>query len=181
MVTVNRILRALEVETTLGNSFLRRDGFALATALVSVLVVGVALTGGFYSMFQTELQRRAAEGAGVLAQEALRAFARQASAEDLARIELGSDSLVTRVQIITGESMAGAFTVQVGHVEPSTYAIKSTGRLETPRGPVICSVDLRWSPAQPEDRLRVSPALQPVCNGQAPRSTILLRAHESES
>lgn len=155
-----------------------REGFALAAALVSILVVGIVLTGSFYQVFNSSHQRFATESAGILAQEALRVFAEHANAGDLSRIELGRDTIVTRVSISTGESMSGAFTVLVGHVQPSTFAIKSTGRLETRRGPIICSVDVRWKPGSAEERLKVSPLNQPVCNGERPRSVILVRAHE---
>jgi hypothetical protein len=162
-------------------SLLRKDGFALATALTSILVIGVVVTGGFYSAFQSSMRQRALEGAGILAQEALRTFAQEASPETLSRIELGRDTLMTSVRIITGQSTSGAFTVLVGHVSPSVYRIKSTGRLETARGPVICSVDLRWTPEQLEEKLRVSPALQPVCNGSPAETMIHVRAHEVKS
>jgi hypothetical protein len=161
--------------------FLRRDGFALATALASIVLVGALLTGGFYSVFRDSLARQAAEGAGILAQEALRAFAQDADPRELAKLDVGRDSLVTRVHIITGDTQSGAITVLVGHVAPSTFAIKSTGRLETRQGPVICSVDLHWRPASEQDRLRISPALQPVCNGTPAPSEIHVRTHENAS
>ncbi|MGH7553541.1 MAG: hypothetical protein ACREMQ_11005 [Longimicrobiales bacterium] len=159
----------------------RRERFALVLALASILVVGLVVTGGFYSVFQTRLRQRATEGAGILAQEALRVFAQDASPEKLSSIGLGRDTLMTSVRIIIGESTTGAFTVLVGHVGPSIYRIKSTGRLETAKGPVICSVDLRWTPKAFEEKLHVSPALQPVCNGSPAESMIHLRAHEVKS
>ena len=162
-------------------SLLRREGFALAIALASILVVSAVVTGSFYSVFQRSLRRQATQGAGILAQEALRVFAQDASPEELSKIGLGRDTLVTSVRIIVGQSTTGAFTVLVGHISPSVYRIKSTGRLETARGPVICSVDLRWMPGQIEEKLRVSPALQPVCNGSPTQSMIHLRAHEVKS
>jgi hypothetical protein len=160
---------------------LRREAWALAIALASIVLVGAVVTGSFYAIFQNALRRQATQGAGILAQEALRTFAQNASLEMLSRIGLGRDTIVTSVRIIVGESTTGAFTVLVGHIEPSVYEIKSTGRLETARGPVICSVDLRWQPGQIEEKLRVSPALQPVCNGSPTESMIHVRAHEVKS
>jgi hypothetical protein len=168
-------------EIVKGLAFLRRDGFALATALISMMIVGVVLTGGFYSSYRSSLEHSATQSAGILAQEALRAFAREADATELSKIELGRDTVVTRVSIITGQTQSGAFTVLVRHVEPNIFSIKSTGRLETPKGPVICTVDLRWRPARLEDPLRVSPAFQPVCNGSPVESMILVRTHEVSS
>ena len=164
----------------MGATLLRRDGSALAAALASIIVVGVVLTGGFYAAFRDSLARHATEGAGILAQEALRAFAEDVVPAELAMIPVGRDSLVTGVHIITGEAQSGALTVLVGRIAESTYAIKSTGRLETRDGPVICSVDLRWRPAHDGERLRISPALQPVCNGQPTELAIHVRAHETQ-
>jgi type II secretory pathway pseudopilin PulG len=168
-------------EIVKGFAFLRRDGFALATALISMLIVGVVLTGGFYSSYRASLEESATQSAGILAQEALRAFAREANASELSRLDIGADTVVTRVSIITGQTQSGAFTVLVSHIEPNVFSIKSTGRLETPKGPVICTVDLRWRPARLDDALRVSPAFQPVCNGTPVESMILVRTHEVSS
>jgi hypothetical protein len=160
------------------STVVRRDGFALTAALVSIAVIGAALTGGFYAGSRSSLERQATAAAGILAQETLRSFAQDADPAELQAIGVGSDSLLTRVRIITDQSVTGAFTVLVDRVAPATYEIKATARVETPDRPVICSVQVRWRPTGADDRLEISPAIQPVCNGSPTRSMILVRSHE---
>lgn len=163
-----------------GFRYASRAGFGLVAALASVVTVGIVLTAGFYSVVRASTDQHALQGAGILAQEAMRGFAEQANADQLGRLELGRDTLVTRVRILTRGTLSGAYTVHVGHVAPHTFTIKSTGRFETSRGPKICSVDIRWQPHTPEDRLEL-PALAPICNGSRSHDVPVVRAHEVES
>ena len=41
------------------STVVRRDGFALTAALVSIAVIGAALTGGFYAGSRSSLERQA--------------------------------------------------------------------------------------------------------------------------
>lgn len=140
-------------------------GLGLASALGAVVVVGVALTAVFYTASQAAAERRAFEAADLLARDALTTFA-SAGTERLAELPVGGDSIMATTRVQTGTELTGAAIVLVRRADEMTYHIKSTGRLDTARGPVICSVDVALS-AGDTRHLDLPRVLRAVCNGEA--------------
>jgi len=140
-------------------------GIGLVVAIAAILVAGVALTGVFYVISREAAARRAVDAADLLARDALRAFADATVAERLEGVPVGGDSIMAKTRIRTGGEVTGAAVVLVQRPDETSYLIKSTGRLDTVRGPVMCSVDIAWNPAVAE-RLDVPAGLRPICNGK---------------
>jgi hypothetical protein len=154
---------------------IRREGKALLSATLAMIAVGVTLTGGFLGMWQKSLEQRAADGASILAQEALHQFAADVQPDQLASIQQGRDTIMTRLFVTAGDSVTGGYTVLVARLDDTVYAVKSTGRLVANGVPMLCSVNVVWRTDDWSGRNRVVDGRRPTCRGQPQRSNMMIR------
>jgi hypothetical protein len=152
----------------------RRPDVAVLVATLALVLAGALLTGGFHAVLRASADRATADGASVLAQQALRGFAGAASYDGLAAIEPGRDSLVTRVWLVDGDRFRGGYAVRVARLDEAAFTVRATGRLQGTGRPVLCAVDEVWRANGDAKLTRVSAAGAPICNGVR-RSELALR------
>ena len=147
----------------------RREGFAVASALVALLLVGAAVTGGWYAARHASREQRIRDGAAILAEHGLREFAESARLLDLLAMGIGDDSIVHKARVF-GDEEIGMFAVQVSRDRDLTFYVKSTGRLTSAGTPFVCSYDVSWDLARETDpRAALQPLDGPLCNGSKRR------------
>lgn len=147
----------------------RRGGFGIASALVALLLVGAAVTGGWYAARHASREQRIRDGAAILAEHGLRQFAASASPLALLGMAVGEDSIVHKARVF-GDDENGMFAVQVSRASDLTFRVKSTGRLTAAGTPFVCSYDLTWDLAHEVDpHAALQPQGDPICNGEKRR------------
>ena len=111
----------------------RREGFALAGAVLAMLVVGAIVTGGFYAAnHQSSITRSEYLGdlAQYIAETGLDYTVARTSATTLDNMTLNSQQTVVSGQSVTyGGRTAGTFTSTVTKVTSSLFVVSSTGRV----------------------------------------------------
>jgi hypothetical protein len=147
----------------------RRDGFAIASALVALLLVAAAVTGTWYAARHASREQRMRDGAAILAEHGLREFAESARPLDMLALAVGDDSIVHKARVF-GDDESGMFAVQVSRAHDLTFRVKATGRLASAGSPFVCSYDVSWDLAREGDpRTALQPHDEPLCNGEKRR------------
>lgn len=145
--------------------FAARDGFAIASALIALLLVAAVLTGTWYAARHASREQRNRDGAAILAEHGLREFAENVSALDMFALAIGEDSIVHKARVF-GDEESGMIAVQVSRTQDLMFRVKSTGRLTSAGTPFVCSYDVSWDIAREADpRSALQPRDEPLCNG----------------
>jgi hypothetical protein len=154
------------VERLAGQVTGRRGGFAIVIAVVSMLFVGAALTGGYVCVSRASEDQRTLQGAATLAEKGLTEFAMHADVEALERIPLGAGETFTRARIESGAMASGTYAVTVARTADAQFFIKSTGRLSGRGLPMICSFAVHVSSLDVKGtKARLAVENAPLCNG----------------
>jgi hypothetical protein len=154
---------------------IRRDGAALLGVTLALIVVGATLTGVFVTLLNASNEQRATDGASILAQEALHRFAADIQPDQLASIQQGRDTIMTRLWVTAGDSVTGGYTVHVARLDDTVFAVKSTGSLIANGTPVLCSVNVVWRTDDWDGRARLVDGRKPTCNGLPHKSNMIIR------
>lgn len=154
-------------ERLAGHVTVQRGGFAIVLTVVSMLLVGAALTGGFVCVSRASEDHRTLEGAATLAEKGLTEFALHADVDALQRIPLGGDETFTRARVESGAMASGTYAVTVARTADAQFFIKSTGRLASRGLPMICSFGVHVSVLDVKRTTsRLAVENPPLCNGQ---------------
>lgn len=109
----------------------RREGFALAGAVLAMVLVGAIVTGGFYAAHQESRVTRSAE-LGDLAQyiaetglDAVIGTMNGATMDAMA--PLVNNTVANGVNVQYGSRTVGNYTVVVTRLTPNLYVVRSTG------------------------------------------------------
>lgn len=109
----------------------RREGFALAGAVVAMLVVGAIVTGGFYAANQhSQVARSSYFGdlALYIAETGLDATIGNTSARTLSNMALNSSTTVySNVAVSYGGTQVGSYTTIITRTSTSLFIVRSTG------------------------------------------------------
>ncbi len=109
----------------------RREGFALAGAVLAMVLVGAIVTGGFYAANQETRATRSTELGDVaqyIAETGLDAAIASANAGDLRGYALNTAEVVaSNVSVDYGGRTVGNYTATVTRISNELYTVRSTG------------------------------------------------------
>jgi hypothetical protein len=106
----------------------RREGFALATTILALLVVGAIVTGGFYAASQEGQVARAsgaAEDALFVAETGMNTTISAATLANLQTIPLNTSVTRPAVNVTVGTTVVGNYTMNISRVADKLYLFRS--------------------------------------------------------
>lgn len=116
----------------------RRDGFALAAAVLAMLVVGAIVTGGFYAASQESSIAKSTDAGNMalyIAETGLNATLASAQARTLENMADGAtNSSASNTPVSYGGTTVGGYSWQITRMTEYLYIVRSTGRV-TLEGP----------------------------------------------
>ncbi len=108
----------------------RREGFALATTILAMLVVGAIVTGGFYAASQEGQVARSsgnADDAAFIAETGMNTTMASANAATLNAMTLNSSSTGSATNVNAGAQVLGNYVARISRVSTQLFFISSTG------------------------------------------------------
>jgi len=113
----------------------------------------------------------ASDSATILAFAGVREFAERLDPDVLMQIPLGADSMVMKARVFVGDESMGTYAVNVAHVGPSAFRLRSTGRLVASGHSTMCSLDV-FVQVSAETRPSLGVEQDPLCNGLRHESAV---------
>jgi Family of unknown function (DUF6023) len=114
----------------------------------------------------------ASDSATILAFAGVREFAERLDPDVLMQIPLGADSMVMKARVFAGDQSMGTYAVNVAHVGPSAFRLRSTGRLVDSGRSTMCSLDVFVQVSTTEARPSLGVEQEPLCNGLRHESAV---------
>ena len=110
----------------------RREGFALAGAVLAMVLVGAIVTGGFYAAHQESQVTRSSELgdlAQYIAEQGLETVVSSTNANTLNALAIagGPDTLASAVNVQYGGKTVGNYTVTINRLTQWLFSVSSTG------------------------------------------------------
>ena len=110
----------------------RREGFALAGAVLAMVLVGAIVTGGFYAAHQESQVTRSSELADLaqyIAEQGLETVVSSTNANTLNALATngGPDTLASAVNVQYGGKTVGNYTVTINRLTQWLFSVSSTG------------------------------------------------------
>jgi hypothetical protein len=134
-----------------------------ATAALSIFAVFASTQ--VQAALRTTRVHHASDSATILAFAGVRDFAERVDTEALMQIPVGADSMVMKARVFVGDQSMGTYAVNIAHVGPSWFRLRSTGRLVAAGESTMCNVDVFVQLGMQDTRPQLGVEQEPLCNG----------------
>jgi hypothetical protein len=143
----------------------RRNTLRAAASVIGLCALAILVVIRMRAALHAATLGHASDGATILAFAGVREFADRLDPELLMQIPLGADSMVMKARVFVGDESMGTYAVNVAHVGPSEFRLRSTGRLVASGRSTMCRLDLFVQVSTVETRPSLGLEQDPLCNG----------------
>jgi Family of unknown function (DUF6023) len=141
-------------------------------ASAGLVVIALGALNSARTALQATRAAHASDSATILAFAGVREFAERLDPDVLMQIPLGADSMVMKARVFAGDESMGTYAVNVAHVGPSAFRLRSTGRLVDSGRSTMCSLDVFVQVSTTETRPSLGVEQDPLCNGLRHESAV---------